>query len=494
MSADFDLAIVGSGFGGSLLAMIARRLGKSVVLLERGRHPRFAIGESSTPLSNLLLEELATRYDLPSLLPLCKWGPWQKACPQLACGLKRGFTFYHHRPGRPSERDDQLLVAASPHDAIADTHWYRADVDQYFVSEARKAGAEYLDEVRMESAREHEGGVRIEATRRGQPLTIDARFVVDATGPRGFLHRTFGLPEVSLPDFPRTQGLYSHFTGVARLDEMSPPTEPPPYPIDDAAVHHIFEGGWIWVLRFNNGITSAGVAAQSDLSEGALAWRRLLDRFPTIREQFADARPTMPFLHAPQLSFRSGVVAGRRWALLPSAAGFIDPLLSTGFPLTLLGVARLAEIVERDGEGLDAYARITEAELLATAGLIGALYTAMPNFPVFVALSMLYFAAASFSETARRLARPELATSFLLQNNPAFQMQTILQRTNSPTLADEIRRFIEPFNVAGLLDPRRRNWYPADAEDMLRAASKLGATRVDVAGVLARCGFQAAVQ
>ena len=70
MNADFDIAIVGSGFGGSLMAMIARRLGRSVILLERGRHPRFVIGESSTPLANLLLEELARRYDLPRLLPL----------------------------------------------------------------------------------------------------------------------------------------------------------------------------------------------------------------------------------------------------------------------------------------------------------------------------------------------------------------------------------------------------------------------------------------
>lgn len=342
----------------------------------------------------------------------------------------------------------------------------------------------------MERAREHEGGVRLEATRYGQALTIDARFVVDATGPRGFLHRAFGLPEVSLPGMPGTQGLYSHFRDVARLDELSPPIERPPYPIDDAAVHHIFDGGWIWVLRFNNGITSAGVAAQFDLSGGEPAWQRLLDRFPTIREQFAAARPIMPFVHAPQLSFRSGVVAGRRWALLPSAAGFVDPLLSTGFPLTLLGVARLAEVIQRDGAGLDDYARITEAELLATARLIGALYGTMANFPRFVSLSMLYFAAASYSEAARRLGRPELASSFLLQDNPAFQMQTVLDRAST----DEIRCFIEPFNVAGLLDPRRRNWYPAEVGDMLRAASKLGATQDEVAEVLARCGFQAAVQ
>lgn len=49
MNDSFDIAVIGSGFGGSLMGMIARRLGRSVVLLERGRHPRFSIGESSTP-------------------------------------------------------------------------------------------------------------------------------------------------------------------------------------------------------------------------------------------------------------------------------------------------------------------------------------------------------------------------------------------------------------------------------------------------------------
>ena len=88
--------MVGSGFAGSLLAMIARQLGRSVILIEKGTHPRFAIGESSTPLANLLLEELTTRYGLDELRPLAKWGSWQRAYPQIACGRKRGFTFFHH--------------------------------------------------------------------------------------------------------------------------------------------------------------------------------------------------------------------------------------------------------------------------------------------------------------------------------------------------------------------------------------------------------------
>ena len=54
-----DLAVIGSGFAGSLLARILAGGGYDVRLFERGRHPRFAIGESTTPLANLALERLA---------------------------------------------------------------------------------------------------------------------------------------------------------------------------------------------------------------------------------------------------------------------------------------------------------------------------------------------------------------------------------------------------------------------------------------------------
>jgi FADH2 O2-dependent halogenase len=37
--------------------------------------------------------------------------------------------------------------------------------------------------------------------------------------------------------------------------------------VDDAALHHVFDGGWVWVLRFNNGITSAGVAATDAIAQ-----------------------------------------------------------------------------------------------------------------------------------------------------------------------------------------------------------------------------------
>lgn len=516
MKERFDIAVVGSGFAGSLLAMIARQLGRRVILLERGRHPRVVIGESSTPLSNLLLEELATRYGLTNLRPLSKWGSWRRSHPELACGVKRGFSFFHHAPGQtgPIQRNEQLLVAASPHDGIADTHWYRADFDAYLVQEAQRLGVAYLDQVELSEFAEEAREVRLAGTSAGRPVEIRAQFVVDATGPRGFLHRCLGLGEHRLPGMPHTAALYSHFSGVRRLDQTGGIAldGEPPYPIDDAAVHHIFDGGWVWVLQFSNGITSAGIAATDGLAgelrfpEGEAAWTRLLQRIPVLREQFRDARAVQPFRHIARLGFRSAAISGKTWALLPSAAGFVDPLLSTGFPLTLLGVARLAGILERGWGterftgGLEEYAAATEAELLATARLIGAIYANLGNFPVFSAVSLLYFAAASYAETARRLGRPHLASSFLLHDHPQFGAEcarvlegacSVQRERDSEALIAEVYRVIEPIDVAGLTDRTRRNWYPVVRDDLLRAAHKVGAGHDEILQMLERCGFNA---
>jgi FADH2 O2-dependent halogenase len=491
---EFDLAVVGAGFGGSLMAMIARQLGLSVILLEQGRHPRMVIGESTTPLSNLLLERLSTTYDLPRIAPLAKWGSWQHTYPQIACGLKRGFTFFH--------QEGQLLVAASPHDDIADTHWYRADVDHFLVREAQRLGVEYRDNVRIETVDFAEDGATIVGHAGEAALRLRAGFLIDATGPRGFLHRSLQLEESPLPGLPPTEGLYSHFTGVIRSETAG---DEPPYPVDDAAVHHVFDGGWVWVLRFNNGVTSAGVAAtdrvakELALSEGEPAWQRLLDRLPGLKAQFKQASACQPFRHTPVIGFRSSTIAGKRWAMLPSAAGFVDPLLSTGFALNLTGIERLAQIIaeHRDaddwGPQLQGYAEETDGNLLAACRLIGALYANMGDFSAFTSLSLLYFAAVSFAETAHRLGRPELAPGFLLHRHPSFGpgSRALLERAQRPDgeFAAEVQRLIAPFNVGGFGDPARHNKYPVRADDLLDARHKLGASREEIMGMLERGGF-----
>ena len=546
MTARVDVAIVGSGFSGTLLALALRRRGLTVALVEAGRHPRFAIGESSTPLANLLLEEIAAEYDLPRLAPLSKWGTWRRAYPDLPVGLKRGFSFFHHTPGEPFADDDgharQLLVAASPHDGIADTHWYRAAFDAFLAREAVEAGTELFEETRV-------AGFEVSADRAALDLedargrrTLHAGFVVDASGPRGALSRLLGLPGQPLRWLPPTQALFTHFEGVARWEDLSAyrcltpvqttvsdtrtstgtgtststdagvrhPYGGAPFPVDDAALHHVFPGGWIWVLRFSNGITSAGaaltdsVAADVRAADGAPAWDRLLERLPSVRDRFAGARATMPFVYAPRLAYRSAVVCGERWALMPSAAGVIDPLLSTGFPLTLLGVQRLASLLTTTREGdararaLEDYAARTQRELDATERLVGALYGAMGDFARFKRLARLYFAAASYSETARRLGRPGLAPGFLLCDHAGFApaMAAICdaaacgaEAEAGARLAAAVDEAIAPFDVAGLGDASRRDWYPVLAGDLFAARHKVHASAAEMAALLERCGF-----
>jgi FADH2 O2-dependent halogenase len=511
---DVDIAVVGSGFAGSLTALALGRRGMRVALVERGRHPRFVIGESSTPLANLLLEEIADRYDLPRIRVFSKWGTWQRARPDVAAGLKRGFTFLFQHPGErfPDDRDHerQLMVSASPHDDIGDTHWYRPDVDLALVREAEAEGAIYLDETRLERVSEGDVRVTLDGARHGRALRISAAFVIDASGPHGFLHQALGLRAGPLQWLPPTQGLYTHFEGVERWDRLVALDERPPFPVDDAAVHHVFDGGWMWILRFNNGITSAGVAVTDRLAlafrvdEGASAWDRILESLPSVRDQFRHACAARPFVHAPRLAFRSRDVVGRRWALLPSATGVIDPLLSTGFPLTLLGITRLVDLLEHTANGpereaaLGAYSRITQSELDATEQLVAALYASMPDPPLFKRLTLLYFAAASYAETAWRLGRRELAPGFLLHAHPQFGPElhacSALARAlpsggAKRALLERIDRAIEPFDVAGLLDRSRRDWYPVLADDLLTSAAKLHATPEDVERLLERCGF-----
>lgn len=519
MRTDYDIVIVGSGFGGSLLAMVARRLGKTVLLVERGRHPRFAIGESTSPLANLLLEQIALRYDLPRLLPLTTYGSWQRAYPEIGCGLKRGFTYFHHEAGRSYRaapgRSNQLLVAASPNDATADTHWLRSDVDHFLVREATGIGVDYVDETFVSDVEWSDGTalLRLQSERNGEPVRIRANLIVDATGPRGFLSKVLGITESPFANYPATQTLFSHFTGVSRCEDMESfrPIETPPYPLDDAAVHHVFDGGWMWLLRFGNGVTSAGIALKKGLaeelrlSEGEPAWGRFLSRFPTIRDQFAAARPTRPFTYSARLAYRSSRAAGPGWALLPSAAAFVDPFFSTGIPLTLLGIQRMGRILEETSLGtgssselqtrLDAYGEATLAEADWAAHLIGACYAAFPDFRLFSSLAMFYFAAASFSEIAHRVEKPWLADRYLGAGHPTFAEglrhcarilgEGIYGRgtpgKDAVTVAFETRAFagrvaeaISLLNIAGLCDASKRNWYGVDLADVVRGADKLG--------------------
>ncbi|MEP7001128.1 MAG: FAD-dependent oxidoreductase, partial [bacterium] len=300
MKASCEVVIVGSGFAGSLLARVLAVLGYDVALLERGTHPRFAIGESSTPLANLSLERLGIRYGLADCYRLATHGRWLAHFPELQRGLKRGFTYYRHHPGEAFANrgleSERLLVAASPTDAVADSHWLRADIDHHFVREAVAAGVDYRDRVDVTTADFALNSVQLGGTHDGTPFELRAHFVIDASGPGGFLARQLAIPSGLERTETRSAMLFSHFSGVRLMQDVVPGLPVGPYPDDWAAVHHVIDEGWMYSLRFDDGVTSAGflLAGQGDQRhdvDAAGLWRTLLDRYPTLAAAFRDATP-----------------------------------------------------------------------------------------------------------------------------------------------------------------------------------------------------------
>jgi FADH2 O2-dependent halogenase len=521
-----EIAIVGSGFAGSLLARVLAVLGYDVALLERGTHPRLAIGESSTPLANLSLERLGLRYGLEDCYQLATHGRWLEHFPELRRGLKRGFTYYRHHPNRPFENrgfdSERLLVAASPHDSLSDTHWLRADVDHHFVRRAVGVGVDYRDRVELTSATFTAESALLKGTRAGVPFELRANFVIDASGPGGFLARELAIPSGLRRTQTRAALAFSHFDGMRLMTEIVPGMPQGPYADDWAAVHHIIDEGWMYSLRFDDGITSAGFLltprglsslALPNHEDAASVWRTVVARYPTLAAIFAESTPVMPIAFRPLIQHRLTRATGERWVLMPHAYAFVDPLFSTGIAWSLRAVERLALAFEEssthrgripDVAILARYGAMLAAEADQIDSIVAGSYEAMAHFDLFAAHAMLYFVTVSFAEVSQRLAPDDAVAwrGFLGVGDPALErlprealrmLRQMTQRrgergapVDRQLFSDWISQAIAPRNIAGLANPERRNLYPVDFDALVEAHSRLGMSRDQVVAALPR--------
>lgn len=516
---DGDVAILGAGFGGSLTALILQRIGLRPVLIEKSRHPRFALGESSTPIANLVWQDLCRRYDLPRLLPLGEFGSWQRSYPQLPCGLKRGFSYFQHQARQPfaprTDHANELLVAASASSDDADTHWLRADFDHLLVREVHASGIAYVDETEVKRVEDGSGqwkvdsgqktgahlppaivhrppAWRIEANRHGEPVRITADFVIDASGEGQVLAKQLRI--ATAPDTMRTNSrvVYGHFACVKRwrdwMQDHGGAVADHPFDCDDAALHHVFDGGWMYVLRFNNGVTSAGFMLDAERFPldpnvaPADEWQTCLRRFPSIAWQFADAEPTSAcggIRRTGRLQRRAVQVAGPNWAMLPLTAYSLDALHSTGNAHTLVRIERLVRALEHTDTqlrriALREYDAAVRSELTLLDQHVHGGYRSFAHFDLYASFAMFYFAAATVSEDRRRRGFARPADQFLLADDPRFRSAVewhhgeLCRLTSGGTpSADAVREFAEsvshalvPYNIADLCDPAKRNMYP----------------------------------
>ncbi len=489
-SRNFDVVILGAGFGGSLLASILCKQGLTVCLIDKSSHPRFAVGESSTPAADLVLKSLVETYALDELKPFCQFGSWRETHPEIRCGCKRGFSYFWHGgpDGYTSTGDHQheLLVAASSHRAAADTQWYRADVDQFFCEFAVKCGAAlFVDSqiVSIERLKSHPWKIHTLIAERDTRFTC--QFLVDATGHSAALLNHLKISEISHQLHTKTSAIFSHFDHVPSINDslsrLKANQKDDPYVVDDSAIHHLFSDGWLWQLRFENGPTSLGFVTPQHQLEEAISpednWGFLKKRHHGIRDVLGNAKrsefPGKMFQSLKlQRLFASG--AGEDWAALPSTIGFIDPLHSTGIAQTLIGIFRLAKLVamtpyEERTQHLTAYSKATLQEFHHIDKLVAGCYQNLHDFERFKAWTMLYFAAATTFEKEYCNG----LNSFLCATDSQFHSmldqlfhELVLNKNGQPhsflsndEFVDRIRTAIAPFNSVGLFSPKVNNMY-----------------------------------
>lgn len=344
-----DVVILGSGLAGTVLAAALASNGARVLVFDASTHPRFAIGESTIPYTSMLTRIIAERYGVPELKWLSSFENVQsKISP--SCGIKRNFGFLYHRPGErqnPTEFHELPL----PKITYTENHFFRQDIDAWLLTLAVSYGAQVRQRVRITDFDFDDTGVTVTA-QSGE--TWRARFVVDASGYRSPLAHKFGLREEPSRLRHHARSLFTHMVDVTPYEKTVPRGFHDTHtPWSQGTLHHVFEGGWIWVIPFNNHARATNPLVSIGLSVDPRIYpkpdcppdeefRNFIAEFPDIKRQFAGSRAVREWTSTGRLQYSSTQTVGYRWCLTSHAAGFIDALFSRGMTNTLEIVNALA--------------------------------------------------------------------------------------------------------------------------------------------------------
>ncbi|MEM9645762.1 MAG: tryptophan 7-halogenase [Planctomycetota bacterium] len=478
MSVRFDVAVVGSGFAGSLLATIFSRNGLRVALIDRDRHPRFAVGESSTPLADRLLDLLGRKYGEVSWRQLSTYGTWKRHHADLACGMKRGFSYYSHERGKPFPikrmHERSLLITASRSVEQSDTHWYRSDVDLFLHTQAIASGAVDFSGWALVglASRDTRKSIRLELqSAEGGHDTITAEWCVDASGRAAIGAKLLGKPDRVDRLRTNTHSLVTHVHGLPSwtdgLRNRGWDDSDAPFDGDDAAVHHLVDEGWIWNLRFDNGITSIGHTSARPIPLQR-SFSHLVAGYPDLAGALEKTQALFDPIRSGRLQRAFDPILMDRVWMLPTAATTLDPLHSTGIALGIAGVHRIADwILDGSNSGVDAstYRAVLWAEVELLDLLISTAYATMGDFERFGAACQLFMLAAITSEEQLISGGFESTRALYGAGHSSLVAvvrdgcQRLLRSGNTPTVIAELRKLVKPFNSVGLFDPDAKNYY-----------------------------------
>jgi len=304
----WDVLVVGAGPAGATAAGLLAKAGHRVLVLEKDAFPRFHIGESLLPAGLPVLERLGVETPGDTFV------------------FKGGAEFVDEATGR---RGVFVFRESLPGCARHAWHVERSKFDRALSDRAAALGAEVQHgETVVDVGADAE---RAWVKTRGETFT--GRYLIDASGQSRLLARRRDAVE-PYQRFGHSS-VFTHYEGLG--DAAAAEFEP-----NNNIRIMLRPEGWGWIIplperRLSVGIVSRGKATAAELDAGLLAG-------PMVQRLTQGARRLGTHVVG-NFSYKNTAPSGPRCTTTGDAAGFLDPVFSSGVTLALRGSEAIADLV-----------------------------------------------------------------------------------------------------------------------------------------------------
>lgn len=313
----FDILIVGGGPAGSTAGTLLAKQGWNVAIFEKETFPRFKIGESLLPGSLRTFERMGVKEKIDQADFVVKYGGKIVS----ACGTRSNRFLFKDvfRCKYPTAYQVE-----------------RSTFDRILLDHAAESGCRAFQGMSVNDAAFDSDGVTLQA---GNDR-YRGRYMIDCSGRNGLICSRYKLRR-NYPNL-RKFSLFAHYEDVDR--------EPG---IDGTLTRMVrCKDHWIWTIPITSRKTSIGVVMNAEAFKRMKlkpeeAYRHILEENPQVMCQLPRARRVTEVHAAGDFSYRNKRFTGDRWILAGDAAGFIDPVWSSGVFIAVLSGEKAADMLDR---------------------------------------------------------------------------------------------------------------------------------------------------